>query len=168
MNPRELLSRLDAILADTVLALDKACVPVAQWVIETAEPSFDKCCDGLAYIRVLRINKVDTFYQQTTEPNNCDKSNGVLVELGVLRCAPTLSSSGLSPSAETISGSSMEVYEDAEVLYQVLQDQNPVWAQAPVAIEQWVPLSQDGGCVGGAWSFWMDAALISPNCEGGT
>lgn len=161
---RETWNRLNLLLDEVVEALDAACIPVSSQSIEPGPPSWSNCCDdGHAYIRIVRMHMVDPFPSQSRNPTHC-RNIGALVEVGVLRCAPTLDNQGNPPKPEQMTMSALEQTQDMSVIHSVLTSHNPAWSSNPVVLDTWVPLGPTGGCVGGAWQAWIDVAVCPPEC----
>ena len=157
---------LEDLLADVVDALEAACTPVGKSSIETGTIAWDWCCEGHAYVRVPRIHPSNPFPQQALRQGNCALPTAVMVEVGVLRCAPTMDNLGNSPDAEDVTASSLEVYDDASTVYEVLRDfQIGNGARADTVIESWEPFDSQGGCAGGAWVAWIDPHICAPTCS---
>lgn len=171
MTPRETASQLTGLLAETVAALDAAGNPVDTSAIHTGEIAWSDCCDlGHAYIRLVRIGVVphgSSFPNVAVTAANCPAEPAALVELGVLRCWPTLDNSGNAPAPEEENEASLLAIQDMSVIYSVLTDYDPPWAQQPVAIDTWAPLGPSGACAGGAWQFWLSVAICPPQTSPG-
>lgn len=171
-NPRETFNRLTTVLGEVVDALDAFGQPVAGSTIEPASPAgLDYCCPqvadgdgGHAYIRIVRAHVTNPFPQQSVTPGKCPQV-GVLAEVGVLRCAPTMDSAGAPPAAELITALAAEVVADMSIMYTVLVEHRPDYALHPVAIDTYTPIEVEGGCAGGVWQFWLDVAVCPPVAE---
>lgn len=156
---------LETLLADVVDALATACAPVGVSTIELGEVPFDWCCQGHAFIRAPRIHPTNPFPQQAFRNGNCELPTAVMVEVGVLRCAPTLQANGDSPDPEDVTAVSLQVYDDAAILYEVLTGfEIGGGARASTVIDSWEPYDTQGGCAGGRWLVWLDPLICAPTC----
>jgi hypothetical protein len=163
VRPRETWNRLNTILDDVVGALNLYGTPVSSQTIEIGEPTWDYCCDfGHAYIRIIRINAVNPFPQQTLEVRPCPSDMGALIGVGVLRCASTLDINGNPPTPEVITDEAELNTSDMSIVYSVLVNHNPDWANNLVVLDTWNPLTPEGGCSGGEWQAWIDIAICPP------
>lgn len=168
-SPRETWNRLNTILDEVVEALDIAGQKVRSQTIEPASPAgLDHCCpntdsdeDGHAYIRIVRAHVTSPFPQQSLQPTVC-RDVGVLVEVGVLRCAQTMDATGAPPTPEEITELAQLVVADMSIMYCVLAGHTPDYANFPLAIDTYTPIEVEGGCAGGVWQFWMDVAVQPP------
>lgn len=168
-NPRETWNRLNTILDEVVDALDIAGQPVGGQTIEPASPAgLDYCCphddsdtSGHAYIRIVRAHMVSPFPQQSLDPTNC-RNIGVLVEVGVLRCAQTMDSTGAPPPPEEITALAEIVVADMSIMYCVLAGHTPDYANFPLVLDTYTSIEVEGGCAGGVWQFWMDVSVQPP------
>jgi hypothetical protein len=168
-NPRETFNRLTTILAEVVEGLDDYGQPVGSDTIEPASPAgLDHCCPnddsdtgGHAYIRIVRAHMVNPFPQQTLDPTMC-RNIGALVEVGVLRCAPTLDEAGNPPPDADITALAELVTADMSIMYTVLAAHVPDYALYPLVLDTYSPIEVEGGCAGGTWQFWMDVAVCPP------
>ncbi len=172
-TPRETWSRLSLILGDVVDALADVGAPVAVSTIEPGMVSWDYCCatdDGVgqAFIRVVRIVAAEPFPQQTLVPRSCPPTMAALVEVGVLRCAPTLTSQANAPAPAEVTATAAQVIADMSVVYSVLKGHVPDWALFPTTLDTWSPIGPEGGCAGGAWQAWIDVAICPPEVTSAT
>lgn len=160
---RELWSRLTTLLDAVSVAVSGCGAPVAYASVVHGTPVWDECCEGFLYVGVERTTPTDTFPGASTAPTNCDIDLAVTVSIGILRCAPVMDSNGNAPSADELTAFTKEMIRDKSIIYNVLVSHDPDWAHYPSVIDSWSPLEIQGGCGGGAWRFYIDAAL----CECG-
>lgn len=162
-HPREEWSRLTTLLDTAAVAVSGCGVPTTRVGVVHGDLVWDECCSGYLFTRVVRTTVGTSFPQPSQDPRNCPKIPTTLVELGILRCAPVIDDNGNPPSAEEQSDFAKAMIVDKSILYNVIINHKPSWASFPLVIENWVPLSIEGGCGGGAWQFYMDVVL----CECG-
>lgn len=158
-NNREEWNRLTIILDAATVAVSGCGVPVAKSGIVHGEVMWDECCEGYLFMRVVQTDLVEQFPQASQPVTRCTQSLASLVELGILRCAPMVDDNGNPPSDAEQQEFAYDTIVDKSILYNVLRNHNPDWANYPVVITSWVPLGPEGGCGGGAWQFWIDIVL---------
>lgn len=162
-------SRLEDTLLGAVSALEDACTPVDTWTVEAGEPSWDYCCgQGHAYVRVVQAGPTDQFPTLVVDPRHCGYETAAYVEVGVLRCAPTLDSRGNPPDPAEVTAAARSTYEDMQTLHAYLTSISEEWDPYGVALDTWEPLDLEGGCQGGAWRLWMWVRPCAPTCENGS
>lgn len=162
-NPRETWARMQTILDEVGDALADAGYPVSITTVEPGPVAWDYCCgDGHLYIRLVRVHPSNPFPQQSLEPRNCDLVMAAQIEVGVLRCAPTMDPQGNSPKPEEVTATADQIVADMSIVYSVLKSHVPVWANFPPVLDNWQPLGPEGGCAGGAWTAWIDVAICPP------
>jgi hypothetical protein len=111
--------------------------------------AFDYCEDGgMAWARLVTIEPV-----QDLDPfAACATMYDVTVEIGVLRCAPTLHEDGSLPSREEQIAASLLQNHDMGVLHKVFSCYAAPKAFEGPAIGIFQPVGPDGGCLGGVWT----------------
>lgn len=110
---------------------------------------FDYCEDGgMAWARLAGISPVE----QTDPFAQCFTEYEVVVELGVLRCAPTLHEDNTLPTMEEHVAAAMQQNADMGMMQNILT----CWTAPPsfsrMAIGTFTPVGPDGMCVGGFWT----------------
>lgn len=163
MNEREEWNRLTAILDAAAVAVSGCGAPVGRVGVVHGEVVWDECCEGYLFIRVVNTNTSDSFPSASQTPTNCALNLATLVEIGIIRCAPMIDDNGYPPTAEQQSEFAKTVIRDKSILFHVIKNHKPDWANFPVVMAGWNPLPIQGGCGGGAWQFYIDVVL----CECG-
>lgn len=107
-------------------------------------------CNGMLYIRSDVGGPYGSFPALDLDPT-CRKPLMLRLEIGVLRCAPTMTEDGEPPSAEEVTASALEGLLDRYALLCAIRAST----FSPKAIELFTPVGPDGGCVGGFWSVWV-------------
>jgi hypothetical protein len=121
----------------------------------------DECCEGLAWVRVVTWYPTTAFPEQQVVYNRCAVLLwGVVLEMGVARCAPMTDASQL-PSAEEWAAVTERVNADSAAMQRAVccfKDADPdrMWLAAP-----WAPIATEGGCVGGT----MQLTVAMPPCN---
>lgn len=90
---------------------------------------------------------------QTNDPfSSCAVEYEVTAELGVLRCAPTLHEDNTLPTMAEYVATSLLQNADMGLMHNLLS----CWTAPPSftgpAIDSFIPIGPDGGCVGGIWT----------------
>lgn len=121
--------------------------------------AFDDCCDGQVWARLDNIAPT-----QGSNPANRSGMHGCSVphflatmELGVTRCAHTVSDRGKAPSAAQITSDGEQSIDDMAALLGVLRCLPDIRA-----VVSWTPQGPEGGCHGGFWTYNM----LLTNCIG--
>lgn len=116
--------------------------------------SEDLCCEGLAWVRVLRITPSIRFPQADTQPAECPHSSyAVELELGVVRCMP-FGDNQAGPSCDQWTAAFLQVDEDAASMRRAvccvfdLINEGQTFIQQ-VVVGDWSPIDNQGGCIGG-------------------
>lgn len=134
---------------------DNICFRVGE-VPFSAGTAEDLCCEGLAWVRVLRIYPSVNFPNQDTRPNDCqDSSYAIELELGAVRCLP-FGTNAAGPSCDQWTAVFIQVDEDAASMRRaVCCMRDLISAGDQVFVEQvvmgeWTPIDGQGGCIGGS------------------
>lgn len=141
--------RLLESLGDRLEATEAGRPAVASLVPGGAAVAWDDCCEGKAWVRVVRIFPSVRFPEQVQGALNCHTASlACELEVGVLRCASTVDEQGEPPSAEQLTADAVRTVCDAEAMYQaIIADFSP--GLGALALGQYLPTDVDGGCVGG-------------------
>lgn len=116
--------------------------------------SFDYCDEGgMAWARLVGIEPVER-----QEGRVCVIEYDVTIEVGALRCAPSLGENGELPSeAEQLAASMMQNY-DLGILHKVLTCTKVPESFDFAAMGPYTPIGPDGNCLGGTWTrTWRTA-----------
>ena len=159
VSQRELWNRLTTLLDAASVAVSGCGEPVEHVGIVHGTPVWDECCEGFLYIRILQTTPTNEFPNAFAAPTNCDLQLVMQAEMGILRCAPVMDDNGNAPSASAQTAFVKTVVRDKSILYNVILDHQPDWANYPPVITTWSPLEIEGGCGGGAWQFYLDVVL---------
>lgn len=110
--------------------------------------AFDYCdTGGMAWARLGSIAAV-----QTLQGSNCLTEYDVVVEVAILRCAPTLDEEGNLPSSEEQFAAFMQQMFDMGILHKVLTCTKIPASFTSLTLGEYVPVGPDGGCIGGLWT----------------
>jgi hypothetical protein len=151
------------LLASYVEALVAVGRPVDRWEVIVGSPAPIDCCAGYAYATVRRIYYSSTFPADDAllagagvpgfDPLACGTgSPAMLLELGIVRCLPTLSDTGAMPALAGVALATSGLYYDAELLVTIASCSGP-WNRTTAAVNLGEP---SGGCVGAAASLSVD------------
>ncbi len=122
----------------------------------------DECCEGLAWVRLAGIYPSTNFPTQDEDYQRCQTGWGVVVEMGIGRCAPVGDENRL-PSCDEWTASAEAVAGDAAALrrtllcFKTLED----FRYTMYVPGLWTPMTTEGGCVGGA----MSVTVHAPACD---
>lgn len=121
-------------------------------------PAWDFCChcetnaEGMAWVQIASVFPSDDFPSPQTGAMRCKPSGyGVVMNVGVLRCASALDDNGRPPSSDRLTAEAAKVMRDRAIVNEAitccfLADADP----GTYVIGEWTPLGPDGGCVGGS------------------
>ncbi|MCZ7478884.1 hypothetical protein [Micromonospora sp. WMMC273] len=121
----------------------------------------DECCEGLAWVRVVRVYPSREFPAQDTAYQTCSPVQwAVVFELGAARCAPTPGASAL-PTAQEWMDTTTAVLNDAAAVRRAVAAFMELDIDRMYLAGIWSPLTTEGGCVGGA----MQLTVAVPACD---
>lgn len=119
-------------------------------------PAWDVCCDcgigdGQAWVQIANVFPTDNFPQAQTGAMRCvPAGQGVLFNVGILRCAAVLDDQGRPPSSERLTADARKVQRDRAIVREAirccfLEDADP----GTFVLGTFTPLGPQGACVGG-------------------
>lgn len=121
----------------------------------------DECCEGLAWVRVVRVYPSREFPVQDTSYQTCSPAQwAVVLELGAARCAPMPDATELVP-AETWHATTEAVLNDAAACRRAVARFMELDIDRMYLAGIWSPLTTEGGCVGGT----MQLTVAVPACD---
>jgi hypothetical protein len=135
------------------------CLRVGATVDPQLSTYVDECCDGVAWVRVDTVYPSDSFPAKNTVPSPCGPLGyAVVLEMGVVRCAPT-------PDAEEVitceewTALADAVLADAAAMRRavccfVAADTN---VDRLVVEDGWTPLPTQANCAGGTLRLTVEA-----------
>lgn len=142
--------------------------PGAQAVIGIATRR-DECCEGVAWVRTASIAPSSTANWPSPDvtpygvPGGCGPQRlAVVFELGIVRCSPTPSASGII-SDEQWNALSELILDDYAAMYRAFCCFQQQFNTRPMLVGQWTPLGPDGNCIGGS----MNVTVAAPPCNCG-
>ena len=117
----------------------------------------DQCCDGLAYVREVRVYPSMEFPSQVELWTPCAHTAlAAEYEMGVFRCEPQQVDSVELPTCDEWTAVAQQVANDRQAMVSAiccldeqLRISNP---GTPVLMGVWQPLNSGGGCTGGTLS----------------
>ena len=103
---------------------------------------------GMAWVRMINRFPSQTLPTPDETLRSCVSPMAVLVEVGIVRCAPTEGPEGGPPTVSQWLDVSLQQYADADIMRIALQ--------CCLGTKDWVlgsyaPVGPQGGCVGGTW-----------------
>jgi hypothetical protein len=152
--------RAQALLAAVVAGM--AATPggaPASALVAPGDQSWDRCCDGAAWVRIVRLFAYETFPTPATGSLLCPGGLAVELEAVALRCAPVAAkaTSGVrgslvTPGDDAMESAAAQLHADAYQILDAVTTTLAVWRadDLQTAMTQWIPLGPDGGCLGGA------------------
>lgn len=157
-TPSVLMLAMDQLASCVCTEIAKSAAGPVCWcgVWPGEEVSWEFCGDcgndacGMAWVRLNGIFPYDTFPAPVVDLG-CRRPLAYNIEVGALRCMPVSDNEGELPSSEQITMTSMETYADLAALYRALL----CCDFEAIAVEAWVPVGPQGGCVGGVWGAYF-------------
>jgi hypothetical protein len=115
--------------------------------------AWDTCCDGQLSFRLVSLAPKYLTPGGRTAMTPCSVSWwDVVLEVQLLRCVPTIDSTGKAPTPAKLTESGLGIVRDMETVLKALTGEGNVYA-----VGQWTPVGPNGGCVGGRWQFTFRA-----------
>jgi hypothetical protein len=134
----------------------ECCYRVGEAVSADASEYEDLCCSGLAWVRIDDIfSTSDDFPAPDTSVviTGCGPlAWGVVLEMGVLRCAPTGDISTV-PTCEEWTAMQEAIFLDQAAMREAMCCLIGQLDPSSVAIGSWNPLPTSGGCGGSTWQI---------------
>lgn len=121
----------------------------------------DECCTGLGWVRVMTVYPSAQFPEpdggySVEEPVQW----AVVLELGAARCAPR-PGPAVIPSADVWNTVTASVLDDAAAIRRAICCWAAANADQMYVAGPWIPLTTEGGCVGGAHTL----TIAVPACD---
>jgi len=106
---------------------------------------------GMGWTRLVEIFPYNVFPTATIDLK-CVAPLAAQVEVGCVRCMPTMETDGSLPGPEVIGDAALAAAADAFALYRAVQCCAP---GRTLAVAGYTPVGPLGGCIGGTWQiFW--------------
>lgn len=136
------LARLDAPVCSCAL------VPGAQAFADACSCGNSGC--GMAWVRLDRIYPSRNFPLQDQTASPCNSPLAAVIEVGVLRCVPTLKAGGQPPTAVELTQAAIDQGRDAGAMLAALNCCDAI-GDRPHTLGLYVPRDA-ADCGGGAWT----------------
>jgi hypothetical protein len=127
-----------------------------------ADQTHDECCEGIAWVRPGPMWETDDFPAQRNQSSNTDPADyAVTIELGVLRCLPTVSDQpqvdgiDAKPTAAQWLAATQAAMDDAAALRRVVCCLRELYHIDAVTVGQLVPLENEANCAGTSLTITM-------------
>jgi hypothetical protein len=122
----------------------------ARSYVAMGEPAHDDCCDGQLVVWFERIYPSAAFPDEDLRPVVCaGAQTAIVVNVEVVRCAPTYDANGNPPSSAALLASARETNVDARAIWTsvlcCLRLRKDEWS---AIVNQQAPIGPQGGCVG--------------------
>lgn len=149
---------LKRVLATAEDALTDDGHPLGRVHLASGEVSWDDCCDGQLYLRVISIFPARASLD--LDPvQSCPSMLAARFGLGVIRCAATVNDYGVAPTPEVLTNETLRIMQDASTLLGVLSCEmkhlENYGKHLKHIIGEWTPRGPEGGCAGGEWEFTL-------------
>ena len=121
-----------------------------------SEVPWDDCSaeggrEGQSWVRIVDVYPTDQFPRQATVSNRCGAHDGwaVVLELGVLRCAPAPAANGRLPGCDANTAAAEKAAHDAHLMRRAIMCCDWREPDQTFLMGRWQPIGADGGCHGG-------------------
>lgn len=104
---------------------------------------------GQAWVRLLNVYPYDQFPTQAAKPQ-CATPLAAVIEVGVFRCQPSLSSTGAAPGAAEQAEAVLVTTSDVTAILRAFTCCDAL-TNRDYVLGRWSP-SSSGGCGGGTWT----------------
>lgn len=118
----------------------------------------DGCANGacgMGFVRMGPAFPYSTFPVPVLDAN-CVKPLAYTLEVGVVRCYPTMEEDGTMPSPEAIADAAYGLAMDQMALHRAIR-----CCQGEATIGQWNTVGPAGNCIMGSWSVFVDPVFRS-------
>lgn len=169
VDPQGVLDQIQVCLCAQLTDSD---IPVCRCCVVAGNVALDNCCEeddceGQAWVRLVRVYPSDRFPAAGAQKTACPIQWAAVVEVGVVRCAPTLNNQGEVPTCEELAASAAGVHADMVAMYRAVGccglDSDEV------VLGEWSPIGPEGGCVGGRMTATVAiAACLCDGFDGGS
>jgi len=127
--------------------------------------SDDECCSGLAWVRPARFFPSSASFpnQDTVAQKQGTRAWAVVLEMGVVRCAPTPGPESIPSNAEW-DAVTQAVMDAAAAMRRAICcwiAMDPVRRKQQILPGEWSPVAVQGGCVGGV----LPVTIMGPACD---
>jgi hypothetical protein len=135
--------------ADVTMITPGSRPPPADWVCQRADPDDpdEQPAEGMAWVRINRRYPTENFPGAATKAS-CVAPLAAELEVGVYRCAYTLTDAGAPPAPEDVTADALKLDADAHALLSAIRRLK--W---PYVLGTYTTLGPSGGVVGGAQMF---------------
>lgn len=129
----------------------------------------DDCCDGQAWVRVISVVGSSALSNPAMQP--CLPLYQVRLGIGVARCAHTIDDDGLAPTPAEMTADAFQTFQDrADIVRALICCVPEIELMKPflktIRVEDWLPDTISGGCLGSEISMTFSMDLCS-NCNDG-
>jgi len=107
---------------------------------------------GKAWVRLGSAFPYETFPAASLQ-SQCELPVAYTVEVGIMRCMPTMELDGSAPEADVVSDVALGIAIDQAALLRAI---NCCQSSHIKSVEAWQPLGPLGACVGGVWTLYVD------------
>lgn len=137
-----------------------------------ASTTSDECCEGLAWVRVAGFfPSSGKFPEQDFEAvKGGTRGWAITLEMGAVRCSPTPDENSI-PSNDTWNAVVQAIMDDAAAMRRAICcfiAADPIARNGFVLPGEWVPVSVEGGCVGGTLTVTVRGIACDCSEAGGS
>ena len=122
---------------------------IADWCYCDGPNSGGQAWVRLAGILPVQSNQVDPVSMRCMPPLEAQ------IEVGIMRCAPTLDQEGNPPTMAQELEATRIMTADMAALLRAITCDCTGFPMGDVRVLNWVPIAEQGGCVGGVWQIML-------------
>ena len=115
----------------------------------------DECCDGAAFVRVVRTYPSWGVPAPALTSMSCAQPHGVVFELSIWRCSP-IGDISEPPVQQAWNDLHQELLNDRLTMLSAICCLQAQLDQRTIMIGEWAPVNTDGGCVGSTVTLDVD------------
>jgi hypothetical protein len=162
----DILACLTVEMSKTPVPPDQVCIRVGDRVDLMISQTYDECCAGLAWLRLVQVYPSQSFPDPDTGSAPCGVLRWALVfELGAARCAP-VAESGV-PTCEQWQAAAVTHFADMAALRRtVCCYEREVKPDRQVVVSSGqIPQTTEGGCTAVTMQITVSARPCDPVCR---
>jgi|SRR5688572_6700644 len=102
------------------LAEQSSCGCPCRSFVTINQPVWDECCEGQLALVMQRMYVMSNFPAANAQPIVCSSPLAADFTLQLIRCVPTMTETGVAPTAQELSDSAAQLYSDLYIAYRAV------------------------------------------------
>lgn len=121
--------------------------PITLAYVGVGVPVWDDCC-GQLVVSIENAYEAGAFPRENGDERRCDPDMvALVVSAALVRCVPTLTSTGQAPKQADLTASHLALYRDAVTVWRAMAEPPPADYEWSTALLRQTPVTPTGGCV---------------------